>query len=176
MAAAILMGCQPGEEASNRSESFEVKTASGIPMIFVPAGRFEMGSRDTHPDESPVHEVTLDAFLMDQFEVSHEQMTALQLPNPSHWQDDPRKPVEQIRWRDAKLFCNERSLAEGLQPCYDETQPGWPCDYDAGGYRLPTEAEWEYAARAGSPSALPVAKDRLKTYAWFGEMQMPELT
>ena len=123
MAAAILMGCQPGEEASNRSESFEVKTASGIPMIFVPAGRFEMGSRDTHPDESPVHEVTLDAYLMDQFEVSHEQMTALQLPNPSHWQDDPRKPVEQIRWRDAKLFVMNAPWLKAFNPATTKLNP-----------------------------------------------------
>ena len=50
---------------------------------------------------------------MDKFEVTHEMFTKAQLPNPSHWQDNPKKPVERVRWRDAKQYCNERSLLEG---------------------------------------------------------------
>ena len=57
---------------------------------------------------------------MDKFEVTHEQFAKAQLPNPSHWQDNPQKPVERVRWRDAKRYCNERSLLEGLKPCYNE--------------------------------------------------------
>jgi len=167
---ALHSGCKPSNDtAGDQNDSFLITTASGIPMVFVPAGSFVMGSNEQGPDEGPTHEVTLNAFLIDQFEVTHDQMERLQLPNPSHWQDDPRKPVEQIRWRDAKLFCNERSLAEGLEPCYDESIAGWPCDPQAGGYRLPSEAEWEYAARAGSKQAYPEGIQRLKTHAWHGE-------
>ena len=78
--------------------------------------------------------------------------------------------MERVRWRDAKRFCNERSLFEGLTPCYNEKTPDWDCDYSANGYRLPTEAEWEYACRAGKESDYDFGSpDKLRQYAWFGE-------
>jgi len=149
--------------------SFPVKTSSGIDMIYLGGGAFTMGSDKESPDEGPAHEVTLSPFLIDQFEVTHAQFEKVQIPNPSHWQDDPQKPVEQVRWRDAKLYCNERSLLEGLTPCYDETKEGWPCNYEANGYRLPSEAEWEFAARAGSKDRYPFGERALNQSAWFGD-------
>src|SRR5262249_29384928 len=97
-----------------------VTTKSGVEMIHLSGGEFVMGNDRGNPDEAPAHKVKLSAFLIDKFEVTQEMFKRVQLPNPSHWQENPRKPVERVRWRDAKRYCNERSLLEQLEPCYDE--------------------------------------------------------
>ena len=137
-------------------------------MVNLPGGEFLMGSVQGRPDETPAHKVQVSAFLIDKFEVTHEMFAKVQLPDPSHWQDSPKKPVERVRWRDAKQYCNERSLLEGLNPCYNEKSMDWDCDYAANGYRLPTEAEWEYSARAGMDGPYEFGQpDKLRQYAWF---------
>ncbi len=154
----------PGSAAS----PFEIVTKSGVEMVALPGGGYLMGSDQGNADERPAHKVTVSAFLIDKFEVTHALFTKVQLPNPSHWQDSPKKPLERVRWRDAKQYCNERSLLEGLRPCYNEKTMDWDCDYAANGYRLPTEAEWEYAARAGTEEPYDFgAPDKLRQYAWF---------
>jgi formylglycine-generating enzyme required for sulfatase activity len=162
---------QPAHPASETSSTpFEVVTKSGVEMIYLPGGEFNMGTSEGNADERPVHKVTLSSFLMDKYAVTHEMFAKVQLPNPSHWQDNPKKPVERIRWRDAKRYCNERSMLEGLKPCYNEKTVDWDCDYSAGGYRLPTEAEWEYACRAGTEGFYDFGPpDKLRQYAWFAE-------
>jgi formylglycine-generating enzyme required for sulfatase activity len=134
-------------------------------MVLIPAGSFEMGSKNASPDESPLHTVHVSSFLMDRYEVTQELYDRFPLPNPSHFKD-PTRPGEQMNWADAIEYCNERSLAEGLQPCYDtETLK---CNFAANGYRLPTEAEWEYACRAGTATKYNFGNNaaRLKTNAW----------
>ncbi len=149
---------------------FAVVTKSGVNMIYLPGGDFMMGSSQGNADEGPVHKVTLSSFLMDTYPVTHEMFAKAQLPDPSHWQDNPNKPVERVRWRDAKQYCNERSMLEGLKPCYNEKTMDWKCDYSASGYRLPTEAEWEYAARAGADGPYDFGQpDKLSQYAWFAD-------
>jgi formylglycine-generating enzyme required for sulfatase activity len=153
-----------------RADPVEIVTQSGVHMVLLPAGDFMMGTDKGNPDEGPPHPVKVSAFLMDAFEVTQELFAKVQLPNPSHWRDSPKKPVERVRWRDAKQYCNERSLLEGLKPCYDEKTSDWICDYSAGGYRLPTEAEWEYACRAGGTGPYDFgAADKLRQHAWFAE-------
>lgn len=148
----------------------ETRTASGIEMVYLPGGEFTMGSNHGNSDEAPEHKVRVGAFLMDKFEVTQEMFAKAQLPNPSHWQENPKNPVERVRWRDAKQYCNERSLLEGLKPCYNEKTKAWDCDFEANGYRLPTEAEWEFACRAGASGPYDFgAADKLRQFAWFSE-------
>jgi len=173
--AAVLSACNRSGSPSapttaGAAAPVEVVTKSGAAMVYIPEGSFTMGSAQGEADEAPPHKVSVSGFLMDKFPVTHEQFVKVQMPDPSHWQDDPKGPVERIRWRDAKAYCNERSRLEGLKPCYNEKTPDWTCDYAASGYRLPTEAEWEYAARAGTDGAYDFgSKDELRQYAWFAD-------
>ena len=143
-----------------------VSTETGFEMLLIPAGRFKMGRENGEADEGPVHEVEVDAFLIDRYEVTQELWDKLVLGNPSHFKG-PKRPAEMISWGEAALFCNKRSEAEGLEPCYDEETA--LCDFEANGYRLPTEAEWEYACRAGSEDDYHFGPDpnRLGHSAWY---------
>lgn len=162
----IDSGCRRSEDTS-RAPQF-MMTKSGIEMAAIPGGWFDMGSNGGAPDESPVHRVWVSSFWMDRYEVVQEEFKRFQLPDPSHFKN-PKHPLEQINWTDAALYCNERSRAEGLEPCYDEKT--WDCNFAATGYRLPTEAEWEYACRAGTHSEYTFGNDagRLKDHAWFAD-------
>ena len=167
-------GCEktssvPGGAGTGAEPSANV-TKSGVEMVALPGGEFMMGNSDGNPEEGPPHKVRVSPFMMDKFEVTHDQFAKVQLPDPSHWQENPKTPVERVRWRDAKAYCNERSRLEGLKPCYDEKTADWDCDYSADGYRLPTEAEWEYAARAGSATPYDFGSpEKLGQYAWYSE-------
>jgi len=143
-----------------------VVTKGGIEMCLIPAGRFQMGGNK--PGEAPPHEVEVDAFLIDRCEMTQGQYARFDPINGSHFKGADR-PVEMIRWDDAALFCNKRSRDEGLEPCYDEETLA--CNYTASGYRLPTEAEWEYACRAGSSADYCFGADsgRLADFGWFAD-------
>jgi formylglycine-generating enzyme required for sulfatase activity len=121
---------------------------------------------DKNEIDSPPHEVSVSAFYIDTHLVTQEQYEKLMGENPSRWKAKTN-PVEQMRWSDAVRYCNARSTAEGLMPCYDLDT--WKCNFDANGYRLPTEAEWEYACRAGTTTAYFFGDDasKLKAYAWY---------
>ena len=162
-------GAGTGQSGAS-GKPIDLSTASGVQVVLLPGGTFTMGNNAGDKDEQPEHAVEIAPLVMDKFEVTHELFDKAQLPNPSKWKDEPRKPVNQVRWRDAKQYCNERSLLEGLEPCYDEKKAGWPCDFSATGYRLPTEAEWEYAAKAGTNKVYDFGSvSNLGRYAVFGE-------
>ncbi|MCB2185392.1 MAG: formylglycine-generating enzyme family protein [Deltaproteobacteria bacterium] len=126
----------------------------GMNFVRLPAGSFAMGSHRGPAEERPVHQVTIRrAFYLQTTEVTQGQWKALLGHNPSDFRncgDDC--PVEQVSWLEAQEFIRRLNLAEGTDK-----------------YRLPTEAEWEYAARAGSPGdyCFGDAVARLGDYAWY---------
>jgi formylglycine-generating enzyme required for sulfatase activity len=144
-----------------------VVTDSGVEMVLIPAGRFVMGSDDGLPELGPAHEVKIDAFLMDRYEMTQAVYAKMDPINGSHFKG-PDLPTEMIGWGKAALYCNLRSEAEGLRPCYNDFGE---CDFQADGYRLPTEAEWEYACRAGSDTAYSFGSEprELANHAWSKE-------
>jgi formylglycine-generating enzyme required for sulfatase activity len=134
-------------------------------MILIPAGTFLMGDRTGRPDETP-HTVAIGEFYLDTLPVTQQLYEKVMGVNPSKHKG-PQNPVERTQWTDAVRFCNRCSEREGLTPCYNLDT--WQCDFDADGYRLPTEAEWEYACRAGSTARYSFGDDpaELPRYAWF---------
>ena len=145
-----------------------ITTQGGVEMVLLPGGWFEMGSdAGDQVDETP-HRVCVGPFAIDRHEVTQAEFETLMEGNPSRWKD-PANPVEQIRWPQAAAYCNARSRSEGLQPCYDLRT--WECDFEADGYRLPTEAEWEYACRAGTTTRhyFGDSPAKLKRHGWYKE-------
>ena len=161
----LLPGCSKDQQPIRSAGVAVIQTALGNDMSLVTGGTFVMGDAEGEADETP-REVSVDSFYMDKLPVTQEMYERITGRNPSK-RLSPNQPVERMQWTDAAQFCNKCSEMEGLTPCYDvET---WKCNFDANGYRLPTEAEWEYACRAGSPDRYFFGEDgiALPKYAWF---------
>ena len=121
-------------------------------------------------DEQPQHPVKITRpFFLGIHEVTQGQYQAVMGENPSHFKGSDDLPVEQVSWLDAVLFCNKLSEQEKRTPFYRIN--GTEVTIAGGnGYRLPTEAEWEYACRAGSTTLFPFGDDvsKLGDHAWYG--------
>ena len=126
--------------------------ANAVDMAFrlVPAGSFMMGSTQGDADETPVHKVTITKpFYMGVHEVTQAQWAKVMGTNPSHFLG-PDRPVERVSWEDAQAFCRKLSEMDGVT------------------YRLPTEAEWEYACRAGTDTEWYWGDRWDDTLSWIG--------
>lgn len=115
-----------------------------LELIQVPAGKFTMGS-DQNADEKPPHQVSVPGFYMGKYEVTQKQWKAVMGNNPSHFTGDDL-PVETVSWDDAQAFCKKLQEMTGKA------------------YRLPSEAEWEYACRAGTTGDYA---GNLDAMAWY---------
>jgi formylglycine-generating enzyme required for sulfatase activity len=171
LAALLIIGCDRGAAPDRKADSAPVAaktitTPTGLEMVLVPAGEFLMGDPSGETDEQPAHRVHVSACYLDTREVTQKAYESLMEKNPSKFKG-PDRPVEQVDWYHAALYCNMRSLKEGLKPCYDAQTLA--CDFTANGYRLPTEAEWEYACRAGRQTQYSGGDDpgQLRSCAWF---------
>lgn len=126
------------------------KAATEDGFILLPSGSFLMGNDEGLKYEKPTHRVGISAFAISPFEVTFKEWLDIMGHLPGNMEVNPAQSAEFITWYEAVDYCNRLSIKRGFEPAYkiDGTKVEW--DKRANGYRLPTEAEWEYAARAGS--------------------------
>jgi formylglycine-generating enzyme required for sulfatase activity len=150
-----------GQE-SGKSPVVTVLTAAAVPvnptpnvpsdMVRINGGSFMMGSPASEAGRQSnevQHQVTVSGFYLGKYEVTQKEYQAVMGTNPSNRKGD-NLPVERVTWYDAVNYCNARSRNEGLTPAYTVSGENVTWDRSTNGYRLPTEAEWEYACRAGT--------------------------
>jgi formylglycine-generating enzyme required for sulfatase activity len=125
-------------------------------MLWIGGGSFRMGNSEGEVDEQPVHPTQVSGFFMGKAEVTQKEYEAIIGNNPSSTKGD-NLPVTNISWFDAVEYCNKLSRKSGLTPAYSGSNDNISCNFTANGYRLPTEAEWEYAARGGNRDTLSFA-------------------
>jgi len=136
---------------SNPQQGTVWENSIGMKLVRIQPGEFQMGSNDSHY-EKPIHAVRITkGFDMGVYEVTQEQYQKVMGTNPSHFTGEDNLPVETVSWDDAVEFCKKLSQEEGKT------------------YRLPTEAEWEYACRAGTTTQYCYGNNvsQLGEYAWY---------
>jgi formylglycine-generating enzyme required for sulfatase activity/uncharacterized ferredoxin-like protein len=195
LAASLLVGAvslfalhggfsSPARQQTSPVEPSSASRSPAVELVQVPAGEFQMGSpgsdADASPDELPRHRVKItQAFLIGKHKITQAQYQEVMGANPSAFRPGGRfrkrlgkadtrdHPVESVSWLDAVEFCNRLSKRHGLQPYY-QINGGQVSLRGGSGFRLPTEAEWEFACRAGSDTCWHFGNRAadLDAYAW----------
>jgi formylglycine-generating enzyme required for sulfatase activity len=144
-------------------------------MVYCPAGEFWMGTDDASltadywKRSKPKHKVKMNkGFWMGETQVTQELWKKVRGGNPSCFKGSTKLPIENVTWYDCLEFCNNLSKLEGLTPCFNLTNGGKNVEWlrNANGYRLPTEAEWEYSAKAGT-ELIYSGSNRIDEVAWY---------
>ncbi|MCG8418184.1 MAG: bifunctional serine/threonine-protein kinase/formylglycine-generating enzyme family protein [Proteobacteria bacterium] len=164
-----------GETVAKAVAEKRAASRSLTEMVTLEGGSFKMGSppdeRYREEDEGPRHAVTVSPFAIGKYEVTQGQWKMVMGSSPDNCKrgcgDD--FPVENISWLSAVEFLNKLSERQGLRPCYRILGDQIEWDRSCQGYRLPTEAEWEFAARAGTATAYSFGDNPagLRAYAWY---------
>ncbi len=135
-------------------------------MVAIPGGTFVMGTGKGLPDEAPARQVTLSPFAIGKYEITNAQFERFmpehrQFRDQYSWRD--RDPVIYVKWTEAAAYCNWLSEQQALDPAYDEET--WAADHARNGYRLPSEAQWEYVA---------AGRDENRPYVWGDAEPAPD--
>ncbi len=177
----------PHAQSEPERGAAHIAESVGMRFVWLPGGTFMMGSdKDDYMAfsyEKPAHPVTVSGLWVAKTPVTNrvygDLLESAELSEPKYWRDrrsnQPEQPVVGVNWYEAVRFCNALSAAEELEPCYqldgDRETPTVMWHREADGYRLPTEAEWEYACRAGTATRWWYGNNKyqLIDYAWYGK-------
>ncbi|HFB64127.1 MAG TPA: hypothetical protein ENJ60_01180 [Aeromonadales bacterium] len=142
---------QPLSRPSGGSRSI-TDSATGVKLVKIPQGCFQMGSNNGEGDEKPVHKVCITKpFYLGKYEVTQGQWQAIMGNNPSEFKKGNNHPVENVSWNDVQRFIKKLNTKTGKN------------------YRLPTEAEWEYACRSGGKNQKYCGGDSIDSLGWHDE-------